>query len=258
MSQGQNLWYDLMTNDVDGAIRFYTETIGWKAQPWEGADPSNPYTVFYVGETGVAGVMALPDDAKQSGVPPHWMSYTHVADVDATTTAVQSNGGTVYRSGWDIPEVGRIGVYGDPQGAVFSAFTPSTYEAPPSGDEPGTFSWTELNTTDHEAAWTFYSRLFGWQETEKMDMGDSGVYFMFQDPTGATKGGISNMAKFMNFPPSWIHYVTVRDIEATVGRINQNGGSVMMGPREIPGGDLIAHCVDPQGAAFAIFATKNT
>ena len=42
---------------------------------------------------------------------------------------------------------------------------------------PGTFSWTDLNTTDQEAAKAFYSALFGW-EIEDMPAGEGAVYSM--------------------------------------------------------------------------------
>ncbi len=32
------------------------------------------------------------------------------------------------------------------------------------------------------------------------------------------------------------------------------GGKVMNGPMDVPGGDVIAQCIDPRGAFFALFA----
>src|ERR1700742_2016264 len=42
---------------------------------------------------------------------------------------------------------------------------------------PGTFSWTDLNTTDQGAAKAFYSGLFGWEITD-MPAGEGVVYSM--------------------------------------------------------------------------------
>ena len=50
--------------------------------------------------------------------------------------------------------------------------------------------------------------------------------------------------------------VRVNDVNATVPRVKEQGGQVLNGPMEVPGGDLIAQCLDPQGAAFAIHSKK--
>ena len=117
----------------------------------------------------------------------------------------------------------------------------------------GEFSWAELNTTDFDAAWKFYSELFDWEHRETMDMGPQGQYFMWKHKSAITKGGMSNMAKAMNIPPHWLHYINVDDIDAAVTRIKDKGGSINMGPMDIPGNDKIAICQDPQGAVFAIY-----
>jgi uncharacterized protein len=251
---GINVWFDLMTTDMEGAKAFYTETIGWKTQQWGDADPNKPYTMWLAGQTPIGGVMPLPEEARKMGAPPHWLAYTTVADVDASVQQVTKLGGRVLAPPMNIPKVGRFSVVADPQGAVFAVFKAEgdDMNAPP--DAPGQFSWAELNTTDYEGAWKFYSELFGWKHKSSMDMGPMGTYFMFQDPTEKTKGGMSNVAKAMNLPPHWLHYVTVDDMNGTCERIKSKGGKIMNGPMPIPGDDVIAQCVDPQGAFFAIYS----
>jgi hypothetical protein len=95
--------------------------------------------------------------------------------------------------------------------------------------------------------------LFGSLEQDKIDMGEMGTYFIFKDGSGKVNGGMSNAAKFMNFPPSWLHYITVVDIEATLARLKTKGGKVMNGPMPVPGGGIIAQCTDPQGASFGLY-----
>ena len=48
--------------------------------------------------------------------------------------------------------------------------------------------------------------------------------------------------------------VRVPDITAAVERIKANGGQILNGPMEVPGGDWIVNAMDPQGAAFALHA----
>lgn len=249
-SKGRFVWYDLMTKDVDAAIAFFTEVVGWRTEPFTGGD--KPYTMWKVGDQSVGGVMLLPPEAE--GAPPHWLGYVAVDDVDATSAQAEKLGGAKHHV-MDIPDVGRFAVLADPQGAFFAVFKAAgdmpMHEGEP---RPGDFSWHELNTGDWEAAWKFYSQLFSWKATESMDMGgELGTYFMFQraDADGSM-GGMSNAATMMGAPPHWLYYITVDDIDAAVTRIKNGGGQILNGPMDVPGGDKIAQCMDPQGGAFAI------
>jgi predicted enzyme related to lactoylglutathione lyase len=58
-------------------------------------------------------------------------------------------------------------------------------------------------------------------------------------------------------PPYWGIYFRVADINAAVDRIKANGGTIMNGPMEVPGGDMIVNAMDPQGAAFSLHAKKS-
>ncbi len=252
-SKGQNVWFDLMTTDTDGAKRFYTEVIGWKTQAWEDADPTTPYTLWVASKGPIGGLMTLPEEAKKMGAPPHWLAYTAVDDVAATAKHAEELGGKIYKPPTDIPKVGCFAVLADPQGAVFAVFKAEDDMSAPE-DVPGHFSWAELNTTDYDAAWKFYLALFGWEERSKMEMDGGDVYFMFEDPKGKTKGGMCNLAAKMGAPPHWLQYVTVDGMDAALERIKNGGGKILNGPMPIPGDDVIAQCQDPQGAAFAVYS----
>ena len=124
--------------------------------------------------------------------------------------------------------------------------------------EVGGFSWHELVTTDHEAAFAFYSEVFGWEKTEAMDMGEMGIYQMYGPPTGDafSYGGMYNKPAEMPAPPHWLYYIMVPDIHAATAKVAELGGQILNGPMEVPDGDMIAQCLDPQGAVFALHAKK--
>lgn len=110
-------WNELMTPDAAKAKAFYTELIGWTAK---GRDMGGfEYTVLSKGEDMVGGLMEM-SGPEWTGVPPHWMSYVTVADVDATAQKAKDLGGEVKVEPQDIPEIGRFAVIQDPTGAVFS------------------------------------------------------------------------------------------------------------------------------------------
>jgi predicted enzyme related to lactoylglutathione lyase len=252
---GRFVWYDLMTTDPQSATSFYTQLIGWGTAPWEGGP--EPYTMWTNRETPIGGVMDLPEDAKSAGAPPHWLAYIGVPDTEATATKAKELGGQVLHGPVSIATVGSFAVLADPQGAVFAVFTPEEdvpgKEGPP---QEGEFSWHELATTDHEAAFDFYSQLFGWEKTEASDMGEMGIYQMY-GVSGVQLGGMFNKPAEMPGPPFWLFYTMVADVHAAVEKVKELGGQVLNGPMEVPGGDWIAQCLDPQGAAFAIHSTKG-
>ncbi len=82
-----------------------------------------------------------------------------------------------------------------------------------------------------------------------VDMGPMGTYQTFE--TGGTGGGM--MTKMPETPaPFWLFYFNVDSVEAVVERIKNAGGTVLMGPHEVPGGAWIVQGFDPQGAIFAV------
>lgn len=249
-STGRFVWYELMTSDPDAAIAFYTDVIGWGTQPFEGAPM--PYTMWTKGETPVGGVMEMPAEAES---PPTWMAHVAVDDVDAVAARVEERGGTILNGPDSLPEVGRWVVFADPQGAVISAYRPETEMSPRSEEpEPGDVSWHELGTTDHEAAFEFYSDLFGWEKQEALDMGEAGVYQMYGLAGGPMLGGMFDRSEGMPGPdqPAWLYYIRVADLDAVVEKIRANGGTIVVEPMEVPGGSRIAVGLDPQGAAFGL------
>jgi len=228
--------------------------IGWTAEPFEGSP--EPYLIFSA-EAPAAGLMALPEAAKSQGAPPHWMSYVYTPALDATCQKLESLGGKILMPAEAIPEVGRFSVLQDPQGAVIGLMEPT--EPPPAQPDKapvGQFCWAELAATDRHAAFRFYADLFGWRETENMDMGEGNIYQMFGASDDVTLGGI--YIKPAEMPISaWLYYTTVADLDAALATTTALGGQVLNGPMEVPGGDRIAQCLDPQGAAFALHASAD-
>ncbi len=250
---GHFVWYECLTKDKEAAVAYYTKLIGWGTTDWE--NDMGPYTMWTKGETPIGGVMVLPEEANMAEVPPHWLAYVSTPDTDATTNQATELGGAIMVPPMTIPAVGRMAVLKDPQGAVFACYTPETPAPPPGPPEPGNFSWHELMTSDWEAAFAFYSPLFGWEKKEAMDMGELGTYQMYGLPgSDAPLGGMFNKPPEMP-APNWLLYVMVDSVDAAAERMNDGlGGTVLNGPMEVPGGsgDRVVQCLDPQGAAFAM------
>jgi predicted enzyme related to lactoylglutathione lyase len=158
----------------------------------------------------------------------------------------------------EVPGVGRMQMLKDPQGAAFYVIEPAagSEERPETGPEIGEGSWHELMTTDAPAAMKFYQEVFGWQPSEAMDMGEMGTYQMFNRPHGMIGGMMNKSAEMANVPPHWAIYFRVPEINSATERIKANGGEILNGPMEVPGGDWIVNAMDPQGAPFSLHARK--
>jgi predicted enzyme related to lactoylglutathione lyase len=246
---GQFVWYDLMTSDLDRAVAFYTEAVGWGTQPWNGPAP---YVMWTVNGAPIGGVVPYTSEHAAAGVTPHWVAYVTVADVDEAVAKTRRHGGTIVNEPRDIPDIGRIAVIRDPQGALIALFKPIA-AMPTDESAVGNFSWRELVTSDHEAAFEFYTDLFGWEKTSDFDMGPAMGKYQMYGQDGKAYGGMMNNA---SVPPHWLCYIKVGEIKAAADRIKQLGGQVLYDPMEVPGGDWVTACLDPQGAAFAIHGVK--
>jgi predicted enzyme related to lactoylglutathione lyase len=101
----------------------------------------------------------------------------------------------------------------------------------------------------------FYSDLFAWKPTDSMDMGPMGKYHMFG--RAFPMGGMMKKAPEMaHVPAHWALYIRVPDVAEAAERVSANGGRILNGPMEVPGGDWIVNCMDPQGAAFSLHHKK--
>jgi predicted enzyme related to lactoylglutathione lyase len=246
---GSFVWHELMTSDKDSAAGFFAKVAGWKT---EGTPVDPNYRLFMRGGDRVAGLMDIPEEAKAMGARPAWMTYMGTPDIDGLAHQAESLGAKVLRPPSDIPTIGRFAVIQDPQGAVFLGFTPAPMEgmAPP---KPA-FVWHELLTTDVEAAFDFYHRLFGWVKTEAMNMEPIGVYQMYGSAPGQSMGGIFKLPAGMQAPPHWLPYIGVADARKVASATEQAGGTITLPPMKVPDGGWITNGMDLQGAAFAVYS----
>src|SRR5436853_3807776 len=166
--RGKFLWHELMTTEPAAAERFYGSVAGWTPKGWDD-DPN--YKLWMAGGQPRGGLMAQRVEGG-TGPKPQWFNYIGTTDVDETVRQAVELGGRVMRPAWDIPNIGRIAFLNDPQGAPFALLTPLPREGRlPDTTDLGSFSWHELMSTNWQVAWEFYSKLFGWQKTDAMDMG---------------------------------------------------------------------------------------
>jgi uncharacterized protein len=252
---GDFIWYELMTPDAEGAKAFYDALVGWNISA--GAAEYGGYRMIGTADgKSAGGILPLTDEMRQHGARPTWLGYINVANVDESIASIEAAGGKALMPATDIPNVGRIAMVADPQGAPFYVMKP----IPPAGlekqasdvfspDAEQRVSWNELSTSDPAAAREFYGKEFGWGSDEFMDMGEMGEY-RFLDQNGTRFGALCGVMQGQ--PPKWRYYFRVPSISAAKTIAEEKGGTIAMGPHQVPTGDYIIIGTDPQGAEFAL------
>lgn len=120
---GALTWFELLTRDVEKAKTFYSEVFGWtytgspmpNGTYWEISLPNGKDA------PSIGGIMVMPPGLEQ--VPPNWMPYFQVDDVNATCEKAKKLGGRVEMGPQEIKGVGTFTVLTDPQGGAFDVLS---------------------------------------------------------------------------------------------------------------------------------------
>jgi predicted enzyme related to lactoylglutathione lyase len=116
---------------------------------------------------------------------------------------------------------------------------------------PGTPCWIDLATPDQDAAAEFYGGLFGWSVEEDENADQTGGYRV-ATLNGQAVGGVMKLMQ-EGQPVAWSSYVSVEDVDATVARAKEAGGTVMVEPMSVLDYGRMAFLVDPTGAAIGLW-----
>lgn len=260
---GEFIWYELLTDNSDAALAFYGSILGWKAI--DSSHPEMDYRILLArdndsGESHeIAGMMQLTQGMRQEGARPVWLGYIGVDDVDRAVSNTVAAGGAVQMPATDIPDVGRIAMVTDPQGVPFYVMRASSDKTSLAfaADKPrvGHCAWNELLSSDPQAAKAFYFKEFGWTKDGEMDMGPMGTYEFIRH--NGVIGAVMPKPEAMPVP-LWNFYFRCADIDLACQAVTDNGGQVLYGPDEIPGGDFTVKGIDPQGALFALVGARKS
>ncbi len=118
---GSLCWADLNTHDPERAQEFYADVFGWTFEADKLSAPPSGYVQVKNGGQFIGGIPRLPRSAQ---IPPHWMVYFLVSDLDASAALAKQLGATFCMEPTVIQKVGRFAILVDPQGAVFAIFEP--------------------------------------------------------------------------------------------------------------------------------------
>lgn len=116
----------------------------------------------------------------------------------------------------------------------------------------GTPIWYELLTADPDASKRFYDDVVGWT-VEDRPSGE--MDYRMIDTGNGLVGGVMRLTPEMTgggARPTWLFYIGVDDVDATTEAIKAAGGSVTMGPWDLPGVGRMAMVADPHGVPFYV------
>ncbi len=236
---GTPCWVDLGTADPPGTARFYGGLFGW--QPAADPRPEACYGMFTLRGRNVAG---FGPQTNPEG-PPYWTVYVSVADADATAAKVTSAGGKILAGPMDVFDAGRLAVAQDSAGSFISVWQPRAHIGAQLVNEPGTFTWNELATSDLAEARDFYTSVFGWAIEGDPGSAEAAIFTVGGKAVcGAHPAGSGE-------PPAWSVWFAVGDCDSSASRAQELGGSVVMPPSDMDFGRG-AVVADPQGAVFGI------
>lgn len=117
---GSFCWETLVTSNPDAAVDFYRAVAGWSLMP----GPVPDMKVFGTGTHPVADVQPA-----QPGQPSFWGTYVVVEKLEASRDRVEKLGGKIIMPLIEVPKVGRISPFADPQGAMLALFEPDMSSA---------------------------------------------------------------------------------------------------------------------------------
>ena len=258
-AQGDWIWFELMTTDPDAAQAFYAGILGWTASP--GGVPGMDYRILATADSQVAGLMKISDDMAPG---PAWLGYLAVDDVDASSQAIEGDGGAIHMPPTTLPGVGRMAMVADPQGVPVylmrgeSDDTSTAFrqcDGPDTTHALGHVVWCELATPDPDAAIDFHARHLGWRQEGSVPMGELGEYRFLHAAAGCF-GAMTGTPP--GAPAGWLFYFHVPEIDAAAGRIRDSGGTIVDEPMAIPGGGYALSARDPQGARFGLVGPRTS
>jgi hypothetical protein len=184
-----------------------------------------------------------------------WMTYLATSDADATAAKIKGAGGQLVMETMDVMDVGRMAVAVDTAGAVFGIWQARAFPGAQVVNEPGAMRWNEQMSRDFEGSKAFYAAVFGY---EYGDMSGDGFKYATFKVDGKDVGGIGDLHAGVpaGTPAGWRVYFGAANMDASVARVQANGGSVICEPVDHPYGRM-STVADDQGAVFSLLSAAR-
>lgn len=241
-------WVDLASDDAAASRDFYSRLFGWQMEVSD--DPQyGGYAMAKLDGKDAAGIGPKQDPS----MPTVWSVYVGTDDIDALARDVVAAGGSVVAAPFDVGEMGKMVVFADPIGAVFSAWQGNRMSEFATGAS-NSFGWAELNGRGIDQALPFYEKVFGLTRRTSEMGADQPPYHELQLDSESVFGAMEMSSMLPAEVPSyWLIYFTVDSVDDAAKKATDLGATQMVEPQDMPGGRF-AILTDPQGAQFGLLA----
>ena len=238
---GEVDWFSLFTEDAEAAAEFYAGLLGWEIQ----RGPSGGLIALRRG-TPVAGISQIEDRLPETSES-LWLAAIKVTDLVESVASAREFGGTIHQEVTRVAGYGSYAIVIDPQGApVVLAVEEQVLGA---SQGVGAWLWAELWTTDTDAAAQFYAEVVGYNRgTVERD----GNTYPVLSLDGEQRAGLATLIN-PEISPRWAPYVGVQDLRATLVRVWQLEGEVLLEPAEIDDEERTALIADSTGGALFLY-----
>jgi predicted enzyme related to lactoylglutathione lyase len=242
---GKFVWFDLATSDVAAAKGFYGPLFGWTFSDL--AEGHDRYTVIENRYQMIGGIFDTEHPDVEGGAA-LWIGSISVPDVSSTTQQTRNAGGTVHDAPYELRDRGITSLVSDPQGATVAFLRSSGGDPPDREPAPGNFAWIELWTPDLAGSLSFYVSL-GYTAGGLQIRGDEPYRIL--KVADEPQAGVVELERG-DAGAGWLPYVAVDDLAATLEKVVELGGQVVVDPDPEFAEGRAAVIVDPTGAALAV------
>lgn len=242
---GRFIWFDLATDDPDGARSFYAAVFGWRFERIFSAPAG--YTLIENASGRVGGIFRQARPAR-APVGSRWLSLASTADVQRVASQVTKRGGQVVVAPTAVAGRGTHAVFRDPQGAVFGVLAASGGDPPDDPVTAGDVFWLDLFTPDPRAAAAFYASIFGYEVDVSGDAVQPGRWILARE--GIARAGVVALPPGAASGPGWLPYILVDGLADVLRRAAAAGGRVVLAPRAQWLRGEVAVIADPNGGVI--------
>lgn len=242
---GAPCWLELVTADRDQAVAFYGGLFGWTAG--EQSEEFGGYSMFLKDDKPIAGLM--PEVPEMTG-PPTWSVSLATPDAEKTAARAVEHGGSVVVPPMPIADLGTMVVVADASGMAHGGWQADTFPGIDTSGQVGEPIWFEAYSTSFDTTRDFLRDVYDW---EIHVQGDTDEFrYVTNGPEQSATAGLMDATTFgEGFQPHWTAYVRVDDMDATVARVQELGGSVVQGPDDTPYG-VLTTIADPNGQQIKV------
>ena len=112
---GAICWFEHASINSEASVTFYQNVFGWTSKKENMGNMD--YTTFMNDGEGIGGLYEITPEMK--GVPPHWLPYFAINNIDIAIEYITSQGGKILMPKMHIENIGFFSVLQDPQGGAF-------------------------------------------------------------------------------------------------------------------------------------------